>query len=446
MSNYHEVDVVIIGAGLAGLTAALQLNKTNLTFIVVEARTRPGGRIYSHRTSENVTIDLGAQWFSRKHHRVQKLISQFGLHTVSTFRKGKSIYELNGTMNYQKSAPVSSMALIDIFQFSRKLNKISRELDERTPWHGPAADYDKITMEQLLESKMHTKLGKKYLTQLLEELLCANLYEVSALDVLWCLKTAGGVTNVRNSEQMWVREGMGALTDAISNFLKEKIRYDRQVEKIYDENHCSFIYTSNDCWKAKKVIIAIPPNLQTRIHFQPPLPASKAQLNERSGLPSVIKMIFVYKTPFWREFGLNGNALLEDGPLVQTFDSSPEKASRGVLTVLINGTRARNIERLSIEARKREVLVALVRCFGEEAEEPLYIYENNWSEELWTRGGYGVHYAPGIITNFGSALFEPISSIHWAGSETATEWRLYMEGAVQSGERAAKEVIDCLAN
>ncbi len=441
MTIVDEVDVVIIGAGLSGLSAAIELKKRNISFVVLEARQRLGGRILSYKADADVTVDLGAQWIGKDHYHMKELLSQFGLKTVKTYGKGKTVYHWKGKITASHIPPLSISGIVDLLQFTKKLNNISQQINPYTPWESPIAkDIDKYTMERFLYENMFTTSGRKYYKFLLAKMLCAHSHEVSALDVLWCIRTAGSVQRIRDSESAWIKDGAGTLIQKMAEQINPKIYYQNPVNTITYNNHSAVVYTTEDqCWKSKRVILAIPPNLQSRIAFDPPLPALRAQLIERVGLPSVTKIILIYERPFWREKGLSGVIYSESSLISETIDSSPEDSRRGVLTVLVTGESARK-PNISTE----KVVAALVQFLGLEAAKPLQVFQENWSDQPWTRGGYGVHFAPGVLTSFGSVLLKPIASLHWAGTETATKWRLFMEGAVQSGERVAKEVIACL--
>ncbi|WNF38226.1 FAD-dependent oxidoreductase [Bacillaceae bacterium IKA-2] len=443
LSIIDEVDVVIIGAGLAGLATAFELKKNHLSFVVLEARDRPGGRIESIVTDENVCIDMGAQWIGKNHYRVKKLLSQFRLDTVSTYRKGKQIYAYNEKITYQKRPPISALSLLDVHLFTRRLNKISSFIKPSSPWENTfTKQFDEITMEQFLQSNMHTRAGKNYYRLFIEELLCTKLYEVSALDFLWLISSAGSIQNIRASEELSIKGGAGRLVERIAATISEKIHFESPVSTIRSEaENRVYVYSKNQCWKAKKVIVAVPPNLQSRITFEPPLPATRAQLIERAPLPAVMKINLIYEKPFWRDLGLSGITYSDKGQIKMTIDSSPKDGEVGILTIISSGDSTRELANHSPEKRKIIVLTALTRLFGPSANKPSQYFEKNWAEEEWTRGGYGVHFAPGVITSLGKTLVKSIGPIHWAGSETASLWRLYMEGAVQSGQRAAQEVI-----
>jgi monoamine oxidase len=112
-----------------------------------------------------------------------------------------------------------------------------------------------------------------------------------------------------------------------------------------------------------------------------------------------------------------------------------------VLLGFLEGERARVIGRLPAEERRQAILGGLARLFGPKASKPADFVERNWAEEEWTRGCYGCYMPPGAWTSFGDALRAPIGPIHWAGAETASVWNGYMDGAVQSGERTAREAL-----
>jgi monoamine oxidase len=118
--------------------------------------------------------------------------------------------------------------------------------------------------------------------------------------------------------------------------------------------------------------------------------------------------------------------------------------SPGVIVGFIEGDRARTLGRLEPDDRRRIVLESLGRSFGPRAGSPRDYIELDWSEEEWTRGCYGAHFAPGVWTQYGLALRQPVGLIHWAGTETASVWNGYMDGAVRSGERAAAEILGLL--
>ena len=191
---------------------------------------------------------------------------------------------------------------------------------------------------------------------------------------------------------------------------------------------------------AQQVIISIPPSLAGRLRYQPALPGYRDQLTQRIPMGTIIKIQCLYPQPFWRSAGLTGQACSDSGAVRITFDNTPEQGSPGVLLGFIEGDEGRIWGRQSLENRRTAALDCLVRYFGKEAGNPIEYLEQCWAEEEYIRGGYAGYMPPGVWTGYGAALREPIGPIHWAGTETATVWNGYMDGALQSGERAAAEV------
>ena len=156
---------------------------------------------------------------------------------------------------------------------------------------------------------------------------------------------------------------------------------------------------------------------------------------------SVIKCMAIYDEPFWRRDGLTGQATSDEGPAQLTFDNSPPSGRPGVLLAFIEGGHARELSRTPEDERRRLVLDCLARYFGPQAGQAQEFLQLDWSAERWSGGCYGANLAPGVLTQFGPALRAPVGRIHWAGTESATVWTGYMDGAVRSGERVAAEVL-----
>ena len=193
---------------------------------------------------------------------------------------------------------------------------------------------------------------------------------------------------------------------------------------------------------ARRAIVAIAPTLAGRISYDPPLPGYRDQLTQRMPLGTVAKCMALYDEPFWRAEGLSGQALSDLGPVKLTYDNSPPDGSPGVLLGFLEGRQAREMGRLPAEQRRVAVVDCFRRFFGERAARPERYVERLWAEEEWTRGCYGCHMPPGAWTAYGAALGEPVGRVHWASAETATVWNGYMDGAVQSGQRAALEALE----
>ena len=441
-----EADVIIVGAGFAGLSAAWELTKRKVNIAVIEAMDRVGGRVHSFQTKDAVTVDLGAQWVGRHQRRIRALAKEFRLPLVKTYTKGKTTYNLRGTIEKIEGEhpPLSPEGLSDLFQLKGKIERLVAELPEQDIWNSPLAkELDTYNLDAWIQTNMFTEEGRNFF-HLFAEVMCVELSEPSALDFLWCIKTSGGFQRVLTAEEEWFSEGAYTLALKMADAMKDNIYVSTPVKRIeYGENGV-LVFTEKQVWKAKKVIVAVPPAASGRIEYYPPLPAGRGIITGKINQSSVVKMILIYGKPFWREEGLNGHAQCDRGLIRLVADSSPIDGRKGVLTVLSGGRYAKELARLEKQRRKQTVLKEIGLLFGPKAEQPIEFYEKDWTEEPWIRGGYAAHFPPGIITSFGEWLHQPIGPIHWASTETADEWKFYMEGAIQSGERAAKEVLNML--
>ena len=193
--------------------------------------------------------------------------------------------------------------------------------------------------------------------------------------------------------------------------------------------------------RAKWVINAVPPILGARMDYDPPLPLIKGQLMERSPAGQAIRCYAVYSEPFWRKDGFTGQGVDMDGIPHASLDVTPREGKPGVLTAYIFGPSARHYATVSAEERRKLFIDGLVRRFGPQAATPMFYKDVDWAAEEWSRGDMFAHYATGVLTGFGSALREPCGRIHWAATETATDWSGSIEGAIRTGERAADEVM-----
>ena len=193
-------------------------------------------------------------------------------------------------------------------------------------------------------------------------------------------------------------------------------------------------------YRGDAVVVTLPPTLAGRLEYDPPLPSWRDQLTQRMPAGSVIKTYAIYPEPFWRNDGLNGQAVSDAGPVKVTFDNSPPSGRPGVLMGFIEGKEARILARRSEAERRDAVIGCFVRYFGQAAARPGQYVERDWMAEEFTRGCYGAHFAPGVWTSYGEAWRAPAGRIHWAGAECSPRWNGYMEGAVRSGEAAAESV------
>jgi monoamine oxidase len=169
--------------------------------------------------------------------------------------------------------------------------------------------------------------------------------------------------------------------------------------------------------------------------------ALRDQLTQQVPMGYVTKVQVAYPDAFWRDEGLSGSVFSLDDEVSVIFDNSPPDLSCGVLLGFLEGGHARRVGKLSPEQRRELILSQFAKFFGPRAADSDEYVERDWAAEEWSRGCYGGRLGAGVWTGYGEALREPVGRIHWAGTETAEVWNGYMDGAVRSGERAAREVL-----
>jgi len=192
---------------------------------------------------------------------------------------------------------------------------------------------------------------------------------------------------------------------------------------------------------ARYAVVAIPPTLAGRIEYEPSVSVSRDQLTQRFSMGAAVKVVVTYEHAFWRDAGFSGEVVSAEGPLSVVYDSTSHDGRQPALLGLVVGSQARQWSSQPLADRQRRVTGALARYFGDAANSFSDYRELDWGMEAWSRGGPAAALPPGVLTHSFANLRKPEGRIHWAGTETATEWIGYMEGAIQSGERAADEIL-----
>ncbi|XP_050391107.1 amine oxidase [flavin-containing], partial [Patella vulgata] len=283
--------------------------------------------------------------------------------------------------------------------------------------------------------------------------LCCEPCEISLLWCLWYTKSAAGTRRINATENGAQERKFVGGSQQISIKMAQKIGKDhvlleRPVSKIEQKEKDVIVYDLNgNTYTGKYVIIAAPLPLQNKIVYEPPLPGLRNQLIQRLPMGSVIKTFMYYKTPFWREKGLCGSAAIDDdgAPIGFTLDHVHHDGSHPALMGFILADKARKYIDMTKEQRKIKIAQLYAKVFEcEEGLHPVHYEEKNWMEEQWSGGCYTAMMPPGFITNFGKEIRRPIGKLYFAGTETATQWSGYMEGAIQAGERAAREILHTL--
>jgi monoamine oxidase len=438
---------VIVGAGVAGLTAARHLHRQGLSLVVLEARDRVGGRTLSQRVGNEV-LDLGGQWIGPTQDRLAALAKELGVKTFPQHHQGKKVFSWEGKVRHFKGdIPwLSTFAMIELLRMRSKFGALANTIRPEAPWDSPRAlELDGMTLESWKQRHLHTRGARVFLDIVTRAVLTSEPRDVSFLYFLSYLRWGQGLDRLISipdgAQQDRFVGGMQQISDRMAADLGDRVRLSTPVLAIDQVPEGVIVRTPAGPVEAHRVVVAIPPVLAGRIQYNPPLPAARDQLTSRMPMGSVIKYIAVYDRPFWREAGFSGEAFTDSGVATTTFDDSSPDGSQPALVTFSDGEAARVWSQRTPEERRKAVLAEFVRFFGPAAASPTAFVEKNWLEEPWSRGCYVGVMGPGTMTAWGSALREPCGRIHWAGTETATKWMGYIDGAIESGERVAQEIL-----
>jgi monoamine oxidase len=444
----QTVDVAVVGAGLAGLVAARDLRRAGRSAIVLEARDRVGGRLLNADIGGGKVVEVGGQWAGPTQTRVVALARELGVETFPTHAQGENLVEWRSRLvRYRGAIPrINAAVLLDVAQAQARIDRMAKRVPLEAPWLAPQAElWDSQTVETWLRRNVATAGARDLFRIAVEAVWAADAADVSLLHLLFYTHSAGSFDDLIGTEGGAQQDrfvgGSQLLAVKLAEALGDDVALQAPVRRIEHSDSAVRLVADGREVSAGAAIVAIPPALCGRIAYDPPLPAIRDQLTQRMPQGTVIKCMAVYERPFWREAGLSGQAMSTEGPVKVMFDNSPPDGSPGVLLGFLEGRQARELGEWEPEARRRAVVDCFTRIFGRQAGDPLDYVERVWAQEEWTRGCYGCYMPPGGWVSYGRALRAPIGRIHWAGAETATVWNGYMDGAIQSGERAAAEVL-----
>ncbi len=447
-----DADVAVVGAGLAGLTAAREVARAGYSVVVLEARDRVGGRIVNQPIGEGKVVEMGGESIGPTQDRIYELARELGVSTFRTFDEGDELAFIGGKRyRYGGQMPrMNPLALADFAQAVLRIDRLARKVPLERPWDAPEAEnWDAQTFEAWLRKAVKTSRVRAVLRAYFSGILAEEPVAYSLLHALFYVHSATNFETMSSigggAQQDRFEGGSQLLAIRLADSLAGAVRLEWPVREIVQTETSISLEGPRGALHVERVVVAIPPTLAGRIAYEPLLPAERDQLFQRLPQGTVIKVTAVYDEPFWRREGLKGFAFGTEQPVLGVFDNSPPDGSPGVLAGFIKGDDARRLRREDADRRREIVLATFAEYLGPKAGKPEAYYELDWSAEQWTRGCYGAHFPPGLWTRYGPVLREPVGRIHWAGTETATVWNGYMDGAVQSGERAASEIIESLA-
>ena len=403
---------IIIGAGLAGLYTAKLLTEKNHKVTVIEARDRVGGRTFTKNK-----IDLGGQWVSSQQKRVMKLLSELGIEYFPQFDEGNHIMNFGKTEIYDGNISASQKNFIE------ELNKLSNYYESYQTLKTKACDFLKMNCTD--------EKTKRMIEWLFKVCICVESDELPFVFWLYFLKSCGGyekISDIRNGAQEYrIKGGSMSISEKLSKNLN--VHLNEPVRIIFQNASGCIVKTDKNSYKCDKVIVTIPLSFNEKIVYSPPLPPSKTDFIQNTKMGSVIKIVVIYKEPFWRMGGYSGEIISDQPPIFLSYDCSTNDYY-GLVTFVC----AKDIPHYS----KQKILEGFAKYFNDKrALTPLEYHEKNWAEDEYSGGCY---FATFDVSRRGE-LQKSFGNIHWAGTETANEWMGYMEGALESGERVVNEIF-----
>ena len=457
----RTADVCVVGAGFAGLTAARDLVNAGNSVVVLEARGVVGGRVQNHELGGGQVSERGGTFVGPTQDHVLDLAKELGVEKFDTYDTGDNVYMADGQRSTYSdtgptgTAPLDPVILPELALAVQQLDSMANSVPVDAPWNAPsAADWDGQTLETWIKANSASDKFRRLVPLATRPIFGAEPRELSLLFVLFYIAASGNETNpgtfernfdTRNGGQMWrLAGGTQQIALRIAAQLGKRVVLKSPVRRIVQKGGRVTVESDRYTVRCKRVIVAIPPTLAGRIDYHPLLPPERDQLTQRYGQGTLTKVAAVYDKPFWRDKGLTGQAVSIDGLVSATFDDSPQSGSPGVIFAFVGGDSARKYQRMSPQEGRDTVLGEFASFFGEEARSPKDFFETRWTTEQWTRGCPVGIAGPGTLLAYGDQLRTPFGKIHWAGTETSTYWNGYMDGAVRSGQRAAKEALDAL--
>ena len=438
-------DVAVVGAGLAGLNAATSVRAAGRSVIVLEARTRVGGRNLDHPIGPGKVAELGGEWTGPGQDRVIALAKELGIEIFDTYSDGSSVYYSGGQLQTYSGGipPANPASLVELEAAILEFNNMASSVPADKPWTAPqAGTWDQETIQTWINDNLHTAEARN-----LAELSIRGVYgeeaeAISLLDLLQAITGVGGDFNtlIGSAQSQRFVGGPQQMSEKLAGRLGRAVHLGVAVTAVEQGGHVR-LHSAAGTFRARRAILTMPKTLLGRLQFSPALPPEVDQLLQREPMGSVLKVNAIYSKPFWRGNDLNGQAISDTGPIRITYDNSPPDGNPGVLVGFMEGNDSRAYYNASAAARRQAALQSFARYFGAQALQPIGYVDQMWALEPFTRGAYGSFNPPGVLTSLEDPISEPIGALHYASADASPEWPGYMDGAIRSGTAAASAAL-----
>lgn len=437
--HVSQHDVVVVGAGLAGLSAARDLMNAGLNVIVLEARARPGGRVEQTTTPDGRLIQLGGEVIAEFHTSYRELVAELGLTIVPSFTDipGESTWLMRDGLFLGEDMPWMSdtdRALYE--QLDSAFAALAATVDPDNPWaHPDAHALDHISVGQWLRSEGATPQVLRAMELRAFGLAEDSIERRSLLADLRKESAAGanGFYDYDVWENSKVLEGSATVALLMAEELGYRIQYSTPVASIDINKSISTVHAiTGETFQATHVISALPAGPLRDVVITGVSQTRLSSLHRQQHAPAV-KYVTVYESPFWENEGQNGTGYFETTMLGGTWVQNT-----AAISALVPVDRLGAYFAIPEQQRQKVLRQEMVSAYGPEANNTSAEYIRNWATDPWTQG-YITSWRPGELTAIG-----PLHGSHeppfWViGSD---QWVCgYMEGAVRTGRQAARALI-----
>jgi monoamine oxidase len=415
-------DVIVIGAGFTGLTAANKLRDAGLDVLLLEARDRVGGRVEATVQKDGLRIDSGGQFICQDMPEVMALAKAHGKTLIRAFDSGEVVFRPSIAIDHAD----------EIYGQVDALRDRIAEIDLTDPAIATMTVSDWIVTQDIGDNVARAFFA------LVKGLWCLSPEEIS---FVYLASNQRRMTNTVSELEFFLAETMHSLADDLAARLGDRLKLDSAVTRIVHSEEGVEVYCGAHLFEAAEVIIAVPPVMARKLAFEPPFPASLVTALSAWASGQVIKARVAYSRPFWRDRGLSGTVVWSQPQGLYACDVSRSEDT-AALVVFIGGPLAFDWHQRDEVELKAFLRSELTAALGEEAGKPTDISLRDWVDDAWSGGAYSdlitdvVHAADAE-----QAILEGTSSIRFASSELSPSFAGYIEGAIVAGKAAAKAVL-----
>lgn len=448
--------ILVVGAGMAGLGAALELVNQGHDVTVLEARTRPGGRVFTMRDpfADGLYADAGAMQVYDSHQRVQRYIAQFSLDLdpIRPTAPGSLMFVMGHRIEVRPGAPPAwpftlhadeqSLTIGGMFtKYVVPLLKDVHDADMAGQLLARFAKYDTMTFSDFLRAQGASPAAVAIMNAGLPTGLGDGGDHHSALNLL----REAAYRQIR-TQAFTIRGGTDRLPKALASRLGERIKYATAVARI--EQDASGVRAiarrrgSTETFVADRLVLAVPFAVARSIEFHPALPAATRAAMEQLPNTSVVKVFVQTRSRFWLADGMSGGASTDLPIRLVSERTINQPGTLGILEAYVVGPDARRFCAMDDAARLQAAASDLAKLFPAVASQYAGGASKCWEDDEWSRGAYA-WFRPGQMARFLPVIGRPEGRIHFAGDHTSPTpgW---MDGALHSAERVVREISDTL--